>query len=151
MIATLPRLARDPRPLEAALRAYVEALPRAPIGVLYGHVLDWLRERDDRAAWVECSAGSAGSVDDLLRHWPDGRFVLLARDGRDVAVSMSRNRGFRMAVLLEDAGPDRLAEAVASIDHASIPVERFGARWSREIVHAHAALRSLPTDRFLLL
>jgi hypothetical protein len=151
MLGTLPRLARDPRPLEAALRAHVEAMPRAAAGVLYSDVLTWLSGRAGRSLWVECSASSAGFVDDLIRHWPSGRFVLMARDGRDVAVSMSRNRGFRMAILLEDAGLDRLAEAVAAIDATDIPIERFGARWSREIVHAHAALRALPVAQFLLL
>jgi hypothetical protein len=69
---------------------------------------------------------------------------------------MSRNVGFQMAALLHELGdgaadPALAAEAIARLDSAEIPIERFGELWSEQVVAADRRLRTLPADRLLVL
>jgi hypothetical protein len=97
LIAALPLLTADAAALYAELGRYVRARPPAGAGTHYSGVFGWLCQRLDRAVWVERSGGSTWFLPDLLRCWPEGRYLHLVRDGRDVAISMSRRPGFRLA------------------------------------------------------
>lgn len=65
----------------------------------YQKLFQWLAKTFKRVLWVERSGGSLRSVEQLITHFPDARFVHLVRDGRDCAISMSHHYGFRMVVI----------------------------------------------------
>ena len=96
---TLPHLGGDPDARFDWVAAFVRDLPPAPIGQQYTTLFDHLR--DERAArlWVERSGGSLRVVRRLRAHFPEARFVHVVRDGRNVALSMSRHYGFRLALV----------------------------------------------------
>jgi hypothetical protein len=107
---------------------------------------------------VERSGGSTWFLPDMVRCWPDGHYVHLVRDGRNVAVSMSSQRGFHLAVLADDldwkadspaSGEILSAVALGMTGSEAVPVDRFGAIWSRQVVTAEELFRSLPADRVL--
>ena len=148
----------DPEGLHEELGAYVRALPRAPIGAQYTAVFAWLCERCGRPLWVERSGFSTYFLGDLVRWWPEGRYVHLVRDGREAAISMSRRPGRYLAVLYEElrrsnrtmSVEELVAAAMAAARTASVPLERFGQLWSDQVVAAHERLRDLPPERVLL-
>src|SRR5687767_8625456 len=45
-------------------------------------------EREGKARWGDKTPAYIGHVDQLAAIWPDARFVVLVRDGRDVALSV---------------------------------------------------------------
>jgi putative sulfotransferase len=156
LMGPLPGLSPDPLALHEELGAFVRGLPAAPAAKQYTRAFEWLCGRLDRGDWVERSAGSAAYADELVRGWPEARYVHLVRDGRATARSMSANDGFRMAVLLEELGdraatPAGLVGAIASLRTAWIPIERFGELWSRQVIAADRWLRALPDERRLTL
>jgi hypothetical protein len=160
LMFTLPDLTRKPERVHEEMGAYVRTLPSADVGTLYSQVFAWFCQRFDRRAWVERSGGSTWFLPDILRCWPDGSYVHLVRDGRDVAVSMSSQRGFHLAVLADDlegntdsaASEEKLAAAALSrTGPEPVPLDRFGSIWARQVVAAEELLGSLPTPQVLLL
>lgn len=160
MMGALPFLAENPEPVFDDLRRYVRGLPLADCGHQYSLVFAWLCQRFGRKVWVERSGGSTWFLADLLRWWPDGRYVHLVRDGRNVALSMSRRRGFRLAVLVDDmersSGPEvsaseMAAAALAMTGSEPIPLERFGRIWAQQVITAEERLGSLPAGQVLQL
>jgi hypothetical protein len=156
MMGALPFLTENPEPLFDELRCYVRGLPRADCGQQYSLVFAWLCQRFGRDVWVERSGGSTWFLADLLRWWPGGRFVHLVRDGRDVALSMSRRRGFRLAVLVDDmeqasspepSASQLAAAALAMTGSEPIPLERFGRIWAQQVIGTEERLRPLPADQ----
>src|SRR5262249_4739530 len=137
----------------------VRTLPRATIGTQYSRVFRWLCERCDRSLWVERSGFSTYFFSDLVRWWPNGRYVHLVRDGREAAISMSRRPGRYLAVLHEELRErgetmpveELVGRAMTAARTASVPIERFGALWSDHVVRTHEQLREVPADRVLFL
>jgi len=58
-------------------------------------IFETLAEIHGKTRWGEKTPGYGFYMGTLQRLWPNGRFVHLIRDGRDVARSMSRHPGFR--------------------------------------------------------
>ena len=173
---TLPHLTDDPDGWLDALEPVVTAFPPAPVGIQLGRLFDWLAARGGGATWVERSGGSLRVVRRLIEHFPDARFVHIVRDGRDTALSMSRHRGFKMALacfqMLEMLGcdpflsDDRRWEADLPDDLAALLPERFtrqafcdfeappplcGHYWSGEIVEGLSVLDRVAPERLLTL
>jgi hypothetical protein len=47
-------------------------------------------ERDGKTRWGDKTPAYLGSIDRIAAIWPDARFVILVRDGRDVALSIRK-------------------------------------------------------------
>jgi hypothetical protein len=134
---TLPALGDDPDALLDELEPIVGGFSRAPIDVQYRRLFEALAGRLGRAVWVERSGVSLNYVDELLEHFPDGRYLHLYRDGRETAVSMSRHAASHLYLRALE-GP------VAGAAAPPIPLERFGRHWSAMIVRGTRRLAKLP-------
>ncbi|MEN8651453.1 TauD/TfdA family dioxygenase [Streptomyces sp. 21So2-11] len=93
------------------------------------------------------------------RHrFPEARFVHLYREGPDCALSMSRHPGFQLIEFLADLSRETGTEAAAELErllsddsfdllsalNRPMPVERYGALWSRMITSGLAHLDAVP-------
>lgn len=173
---TLPHLSADPDALLDELEPLVRALPSGPPGLLFQRLFELLAARQGSPVWVERSGGSLRITHRLIEHFPRARFVHIVRDGRDVALSMSKHHGFKMVLicfqLLETLGVDpflsmdRRWEEDMSDDLAALLPEYFtrqafldfatppplcGHYWSGEILEGLSVLDSLPQERLLTL
>lgn len=98
MLATLPFLSEEPLKLYRALE---EAIRPRPLGGLADHmraVFQTLAQQTGRSVWIERTGDSLLLTQRLIQLFPDAKFVHLHRDGRDVAMSMSRKPDFRAKV-----------------------------------------------------
>lgn len=173
---TLPHLTDHPDEWLDSLAAEVRQFAPAPVGVQFGRLFDLLMKQTGGSVWAERSGGSLRIAHRLLEHFPRARFVHIVRDGRDVALSMSRHRGFKMVFacfqLLETLGvdpfvsSDRRWEEDMADDLAALLPERFtreaflnfatppplcGHYWSGEIREGLSVLDGLSADRLLTL
>ncbi len=96
MFAALPHLTQNPDALFEELRSFVMQLDPALPAIQYQRVFEWLRRRFRKRVWVERSGGSVRGVSRLAQAFPDARFIHMIRDGRDCALSMSRQLAFRL-------------------------------------------------------
>ena len=176
MFATLPHLTEHPDVLFEELRNFVMGLDPAMAATQYQRVFEWLRRRFRKQVWVERSGGSLRGVAHLARAFPTARFIHMARDGRDCAMSMSRHLAFRLhvATSLQSAAigcdpfacthrrgawklPAVLRQLLPETFDAETlrtfrpPPALFGMHWSREIECGEAALAELPVERVFAL
>jgi putative sulfotransferase len=158
LMMALPLLTDDPVALHEEMGSYVRRLQRADAGTQYSRLFDWLCQRFNRQVWVERSGGSTWFLPEILNRWPDGRYLHLVRDGRSVALSMSSQRGFLLAVAADDLhaldGPeanteDLTATALAMTGAEAVPLERFGTMWAQQVVATHERLCALPAGQVL--
>jgi putative sulfotransferase len=166
----LPSVTNDPDALYDDLGAVVPTFPTSCIGEHYKRLFGWLADRLARPAWFERSGGSLRYCGQIVSQFGEGRFVHLYGDGYETAVSMSRHPFFRMAIVREmltaalgfdpyargvpfapaTAVPRELSRLLPQTFHARalhdvrIPLDRFGRRWSAEILHGTAQLGALP-------
>jgi putative sulfotransferase len=126
----LPSITEDPDAMYGELERAVPRFGEADIATQYGRLFDWLTARLGRRLWVERSGGSLLYAKQLVRLFPEARFLHLYRDGRETALSMRSHLYFRAQVADLDAEPS--------------PLERFGVRWSATIVAGTTALAALP-------
>ena len=88
LFMALPRLSDDPETLFAELELALCDRPKAPLAEHFLFMFEWLCGHLDKKLWVERSGGSLMYVENLIRHFPEAKFVHLYRDGREVALSM---------------------------------------------------------------
>ena len=98
MISVLPHLTRDPQALYDELAQVVELFPKQVVEAHHEMVFQWLTERLERKVWVERTGLSQMYAKLLPDLFPDAKFVLLYRDGRDVALSMQAFKPIRPAI-----------------------------------------------------
>lgn len=171
---TLPLLTEDPDRLHEELGVFVRALPEDRLSHQYQSIFAWLTGHLGRRLWCERSGASLAYVDSLIRFFPGARFVHIARDGRETALSASRFPPMRLGMLggifKEAVGKhpygDGLSLAPESVPPAlrpllpesfdvgafqrfPIPVERFGQAWSGLLLRGAALLAELPEERLL--
>ena len=174
MFAALPHLTENPDALFEELRSFVMQLDPALPAIQYQRVFEWLRRRFRKRVWVERSGGSVRGVSRLAQAFPDARFIHMIRDGRDCALSMSRQLAFRLhAVTAIQAAalgcdpfectqrrgawklPRKLRKLLPEHFDAEtlrtlrLPPALFGWHWSREIGRGEAALAALSRERVL--
>lgn len=144
-LTTLPHLSLDPRWVLPLIQQHLLNLGEAAAGTHIAGLFAWLVEYCGREAWVERSGGSIEYGEMIAAAWPDARFILLTRDGRDTAYSMASHPMFRVRlarILARD-----YALPVDACLRADIPLHRFGAYWSALMLKAHRLLRALrPED-----
>jgi hypothetical protein len=148
-LVTLPHLSDDPVGLSAAIEQQVLQHPVLSIGEHIERLFDWLRDRFERRVWIERSGGSLEYADALRAHFPNARFVLLVRDGRDTAYSMARHPMFRVRLARILAGRHDLP--VADCLRAELPLHRFGAYWSALMHKGQRFLSTLPPQETLMI
>ena len=166
----LPTAVDDPDRLYGELEAAVPSFPVGRIGAHYRRLLAWLAFHLGRPSWIERSGGSLRYCGEIAAHFGESRFVHLYGTGTKTALSMSRHPYFRMAMVREalraavgfdpyesgaraadiEATPPELRPLLpqnfnaAALRAYPIPVERFGRRWSAEIIHGITQLDRLP-------
>jgi putative sulfotransferase len=99
---TLPHLTGDQasaKRLHDELMAECRGRPSRPVGDHYRALFERLRDISGARVWVERSGMSSHFAGMLRRHFPRARFVVVARDGPQTALSMARHRGFRLVIL----------------------------------------------------
>ncbi len=90
----------------------------------------------------------------ILGHFPRARFIHVVRDGRDVALSMSKVLSFRILAGLEltywwAVALDRGYERGLAAAEADIPIDRFLELWHRRVMRIRDEASRLPGDRVL--
>jgi hypothetical protein len=159
----IPRISDTPDALFEELLARVEAAPTRPLAAHYRDLFDWLTERSGKACWIERSGTSIDYLGDLVRFFPEARFVHIHRDGHEAALSMREYAVLRVAVAVMNglAGEieythealNRLErEDGAAIDRllaTRSPIELYGKYWSDQIRSGERARRLLSPDVFL--
>ena len=96
LFVTLPFISDDPDALFFELKPVIEARPRAPLADHYRFLFDWLTAYAGKQIWVERSGGSLAMVNSLFAMYPNGRFIHVYRDGRDVALSINNHPSMRL-------------------------------------------------------
>lgn len=145
LLVPLPHLTEDAESLHAQVGQFARARAPGPLRDHYTALVAWLCQRLGKRLWVERSGGSLLYLTEILRFWPDARFVHIYRDGRDCAYSMSRHPYFRLML----AGPDGMNRLTTRRELPQVPVHRFGLFWSIQILRGMARLNALPRDRVL--
>jgi putative sulfotransferase len=176
LLTTLPHLTDDHDALFELLREEVNTWLDAMIGEHYRHLFAWLSAHFGKRLWVERSGGSYLVAEQLMRIFPEPRFVHMVRDGRDAALSNREHPGFRLAMImislqqclgvdpLEDADRTHLDRVPAELlpflperfDVDAFRAHRFplpfcGQLWAHQIGNGARALRMVPPERLLTL
>ena len=175
MCATIPHLTPDHDTFFDEMEPAVRSLPTQSPSQQYRDIFEWLCARFGRVAWVERSGASLLSTAILLKYFPDARVIHIYRDGRDVALSMSRHDLFRMVVatltqmrvgsvdLLNLARHDWIWEQIVTRatpvlsrfalhrnpPYDNLDLAHFGEYWSRMIEHGARVLERLPHGQLL--
>jgi putative sulfotransferase len=176
LMTALPHLTADCDALYDRLRAEVTGWPVAPVSTHYQRFFEYLCDHFGKQRWVERSGGSLLMLEQLRNTFPEARFIHLARDGRDVALSMQKHSVFRLHLVTSllrqylgvhpiestdrtklDSVPGELLPMLPerfetkAFDDFSVPLPLCGEFWTQQVVSGMQALRSLPTDRVLTL
>ncbi len=176
LLTALPHLSERPDELFDMLAREVATWPVTSISEHYRHLFRHLAGQYGKLIWVERSGASLASTEQLLATFPEARFIHIARDGRDAALSMQKHAAFVLGVgrllLSQHLGVDplvspdrsRLDEVPAdllpflpenfSLDRLlGFPVsyELCGGFWHQQVSSGLAVLNTLPQDRLLTL
>jgi Sulfotransferase family len=166
LVAMLPRLSADPDALFDELMKRVSEHPRQPALAHHRMLFAWLLERLGRSFWLERSGSSIDYLGELVRHFPDARFLHIHRDGPEAALSMVHHHAYRLPISLiygaplddgarlADLGPLDLHAAPTGRDPISRvlasrpPPALFGRYWCDQVLHGYRALRDLDASRY---
>ena len=173
LLTTLPHLTNDHEALYDEIEQFVATFPPDRIEQHYQRLFGWLLQRFERKTCVERSGASLPMISSLVKLFPSAKFVHIARDGRECAMSMSRHAAFRLIGLVElqdqaqgvrstflsDRGSEETslrAKQLGNLDlnviiNAKIPLTVFGSIWSKLIVLGTHYLSTLPEEQVLTL
>jgi hypothetical protein len=112
LLITLPHLSDEPERLFDEIHAFTVSLPTQPLPDHFRSLFAWLAQRFCRDAIVERSGASLAMLPNLVRSFPEARFIHLYRDGRRVAVSMSRHIIFRLWLAVRHTAGSSLPEDI---------------------------------------
>jgi hypothetical protein len=163
LVATLPRLDRDPDRLFDELREEVLRQPARAPAAHYRHVFGWLAARYGKTRWNERSGSSIDLLPELARAFPDARFLHIHRRGEEAALSMREHHAFRLAISIV-YGLDPEVDLATALAHPrpapgrDDPVRRmlerrpaaehFGRFWSQQLAVGYRGVAELPSDRY---
>lgn len=176
LVAALPHLTDDYDALFDNLAMETASWSTARIGEHYAHLFHRLAEGFGKSMWIERSGGGIAFVASFLRTFPDARFIHIARDGRDAALSMQKHNAIRLFFVMQlieqvlEAHPldspdrsrvERLPRELqrflpecfdaAAFSAYHVPLAYCGSMWSLFLEMGMTHLRSLPADRLLTL
>jgi len=167
LVSMLPRLVDDPDALFDELMARLRSLPAQPPRQHYRALFEWLAGRLGRSAWVERSGSSIEYLEDLVRLYPEGRFLHLHRDGPETALSMREHHAYRLPISILYGAPLDSGETLAELGALDLrappcdsdpisrilasrpPAEYFGRYWCDQVVRGFRGLRGLDRDQYL--
>jgi len=174
LLMTLPHITDEPEALFEEVKSYVLTLPEDLLSNQYLRLFEFLKTNFKKDIWIERSGGSLRFVAKLSELYPNAKFVHIYRDGRECAMSMRRHNAFRLAMvqsmIKENIGKDPYIEPIIEAEaeqlgelarflpdrfdreaflQLEIPIERFGALWSSQIVQGLQYLRQIPPDHVL--
>ncbi len=98
LAVTLPHLFERPDEVFDDLAKEVAQLPEQKRSDHHRAVIDFLCVRTGQGFWVERSGGTLLATAELARNFPEAKFVLMLRDGRDVTLSMQNYKPARFVV-----------------------------------------------------
>lgn len=173
LCVTLPAICEDHEGLYDRLAEAVPSYPEQTAAEhyrqLFMHIAHWL----DRSRWVERSGASGFFVDQLVKNFPEARFIHLTRGTDATARSMSRHSVFRLIALrsefirrcgtdvfdiqgdLPDAPPDLVDLLPGRLSRESLAAWDPGINTFRMLVsfqrnRIKAALKRVPENQVLL-
>jgi hypothetical protein len=164
MMITLPQVSSRPDRLYQELIRVVSEFPVQSYLEHYNALFGWLMRRTGKQYWLERSGPSDEYLPELIRLYPDAKYVHLHRDGREAALSMRNHPYFQLIVSFFFDPPsydDLLAteyggQPVSSTDTLSrrlaadyLPPERYAEYWSYQETMAFKALARLDRDQCL--
>ncbi|HKP62229.1 MAG TPA: sulfotransferase [Polyangiales bacterium] len=144
-LVTLPQWRVETKPLLEEMHCEVGRYPLRGGAEHLDDLFDWFRKRFQRQVWVERSGGSLEYADRLSRGWPSAKFVVLLRDGRECAYSMSRHPLFRVRVA-RFLSPE---SDVATCLQSDIAIDRFAAYWSALMVRTQRWIATLERTQWI--
>ncbi len=169
LLVTLPHLTDDYEALYDEVEQVISTFPPDQIERHYTRLFAWLQQRFKRKVIVERSGFSLPMLGALIKLFPSAKFVHIARDGRECAMSMCHHQAFRLMGLMElqskaqgtpsrllsdrgDEDADDQMETMSRIDvnaiaHAPIPMAIFGDVWSKLIILGTRYLSTLPEEQ----
>lgn len=141
------------REIERFVVARGVATPAAHVKAMFGFIAERLGKR----VWVERTGASIEYLPMWRTLWPDMRVVHMYRDGRNVALSMSKHHAFRLMVMRAEANPESswlhirpLPAAELDLDAfyaRKIPLATFGKLWNRMVTEGVEQLRGVPKEQ----
>jgi putative sulfotransferase len=176
LVTTLPHLTEDHDGLFDELQQEICAWRPAEISDHYVRLFAWLAKYFRKRLWVERSGAGLGVVNQLMTTFADARFIHIARDGRDAAISMKNHPSFMLNVAISMLGkflgvdpfqsadrsridrvpaellpflPERFA--AGALNDFQFPVQLAAENWVDQIASGLNSLGKLPTDRLLTL
>ncbi len=167
LVSTLPRLTDEPDALLEKVCQFAATLPEQPPRDHYLALFAWLGEEFGRSTWIERSGSSIDYAADLIRLYPNARFVHLHRAGAEVALSMREHHAYRLPIsLLYDAplasgqrvseappldlhSPPEPGDTISQILASRPPAEYFGRYWADQILRGKPSLDALSPGRVL--
>lgn len=126
------------------------ATPAEHVKAMFGFIAQRLGKR----VWVERTGASIEYLPAWRTMWPDMRVVHMYRDGRDVALSMSKHHAFRLMIMRREANPESSWLHIRPLPAAELDIEAFYARqiplpafgelWNRMVCEGLEQLRGVP-------
>lgn len=98
LAVTLPHLFKDPDAVFRGLAPQVAQFPDQTRADHLRGLIALLAQQTAQEFWVERSGGTLFATQTLARQFPDARFALILRDGRDVVLSMQKYKPARFLV-----------------------------------------------------
>lgn len=176
LITTLPHLTEDHDALFEVLRDEVTSWSVTTIGEHYKHLFAWLECRFGKSVWVERSGAAMHMLGHYQATFPNAQYVHVARDGRDVALSMQGHVGMRLYFIMSTLAQHLGVDPIESPDRTKVdsvpqelrpflpenfdsdafrafrmPSTLCGAYWTFQVEAGLDVLRSLPPHRLLTL
>jgi putative sulfotransferase len=175
-ITTLPHLTNNHDALFGILEGEVTTWPQATTSEHYRRLFGWLARHFGKQLWVERSGAALHMLDHILATFPEARFVHLARDGRDAAISMQGHLGMRLYFVMSSIAQYLGADPLESGDRTHVdrvpeelrrflpehfdaeafrafrmPLPLCAAYWSFQVEHGLKELSKVPASRLLTL
>ena len=164
MVSALPMISDDPLTLYEDVLQTVAQFPVQTYAEHYNALFAWLLRRTGKQLWIERSGPSDEWLPELIKMFPNGKYVHLHRDGPETALSMAHNPHFQLVVSFFNEPPTRTellateygGHGVASQDLFSrrlspdyLAPECYGRWWSYSITLAFKALAELDKDQHI--
>lgn len=170
----LPHISNIPDQLYDELEPVLRNQPVKSMKQHYEDLWAWLIKRLDKKVWVERCGTSIVYIEEMLKMWPEARYIHMFRDGRDTCYSMRNHVGFKYVIIaqqltqylgvnpfmstdrsrLEEVPeeylnllPENLTKQV--LDDWPIPIDLLGNAWSADMAKGFEVFKAFPESRIL--
>lgn len=160
----LPTLSNNPDALFAEMMEFVDSLPLQTMAEHFLMLFSWLQKKLGRTYWIERSGDSIEFMPDLLRMFPQAKFLHLHRDGPEATLSMFNHSYFQVMVSFFLNPPTR--EELEQTEYAGLPVhaddpisrrlsagqpslEQFAEYWNYQLEVGYSVFAKLDASQYL--